>query len=155
MIPLDTSLYGSFSYPSPTGAGHSSITPAISVAGLQQVTSSMWQPPRPLSPPLTSAMDTLSTGQAVEIYQLAIECQALRVELSKQFQNLSGLEAIHHTVAQATAHETMLGTWPTMLPSAPSQPISLMQTMRSSCTSSVQRPTEHGSIQMMSSSPIN
>ena len=39
----------------------------------------------------------------VEIYQLATECQALGVELTMQFQNLSGLEAMHHT----TAHETI------------------------------------------------
>ena len=52
-------------------------------------------------------MDTLSIGQATEIYQLATECQALGTELAKQFQNLSGLEAIHHTAAQATAHETI------------------------------------------------
>ena len=54
-----------------------------------------------------SAMDTLSTRQAVEIYQLATECQALGAELAKQFQNLSRLEAIHHAAAQATAHETI------------------------------------------------
>ena len=53
------------------------------------------------------AMDTLSTRQAAEIYQLATECQALGVELAKQFQNLSELEAVHHAVAQATAHETI------------------------------------------------
>ena len=43
----------------------------------------------------------------VEIYQLATECQALGAELAMQFQNLSGLEAMHHTTAQATAHETI------------------------------------------------
>ena len=51
-------------------------------------------------------MDTLSAGQAAEIYQLATECQALGTELAKQFQNLSGLEAMHCAAAQATAHET-------------------------------------------------
>ena len=35
------------------------------------------------------------------------ECQALGVELAKQFQNLSGLEAMHCAVAQATVHETI------------------------------------------------
>ena len=107
MTPLDTSLYGSFSYSSPTGAGHGSITPATSVAGSQQVTSSMWQPPGPFSPPLTSAMDTLSTRQAAESYQLATECQALGVELTKQFHNLSRLEAMHCAAAQATAYKTI------------------------------------------------
>ena len=42
-----------------------------------------------------------------EIYQLATECQALGAELAKEFQNLSGVEAVHHTAAQATAHETI------------------------------------------------
>ena len=52
-------------------------------------------------------MDTLSTEQATEIYQLAAECQALGSKLAKQFQNLSGLEAMHCTAAQAVAHETI------------------------------------------------
>ena len=47
------------------------------------------------------------TEQAAEIYQLAAECQALSSELPKQFQNLSGLEAVHRTTVQATAHETI------------------------------------------------
>ena len=106
MTPLDTPLYGGFSYPGPIGAGHSSVTPVTSVAGLQWVTSSMWQLPGPFSPTLPPATDTLSTGQAAEIYQLATECQALGTELTKQFQNLSGLEAMHHTTTQVTVHET-------------------------------------------------
>ena len=52
-------------------------------------------------------MHTLSTEQAAEIYQLAAECQALGSELAKQFQNLSGLEAVHCATTQATAHETI------------------------------------------------
>ena len=52
-------------------------------------------------------MDALSARQVVEIYQLATECQALGVELTKQFQNLSGLEAMHCTMAQTIAHETI------------------------------------------------
>ena len=107
MTPLDTWQYGSFSYPGQTGLGCGSITPATSVAGSQQVTSSMWQLPRPFSPALLPAMDTLSTGQVAEIHQLATECQALGVELTKQFQNLSGLEAVHRAMAQATAHKTI------------------------------------------------
>ena len=35
------------------------------------------------------------------------ECQALGTELAKQFQTLSRLEAMHHTMAQTTAHETI------------------------------------------------
>ena len=108
MTPLDTSLYGSFSYHGSSGVGHGSITPITSVAGSQRVTSSMWQLPRPFSPALPPATDSfLSAEQAVEINQLATECQALGAELAKQFQNLSGLEAMHCTMAQATAHETI------------------------------------------------
>ena len=51
-------------------------------------------------------MDTLSTEQAAEIYQLAAEYQALGSELTKQFKNLSRLQAVHCPAAQATAHET-------------------------------------------------
>ena len=36
-----------------------------------------------------------------------MECQALGTELAKQFQTLSGLEAMHHAMAQATAHEAI------------------------------------------------
>ena len=78
-----------------------------SVAGSQWVTSSMWQPPGPFSLTLPPAMDTLSAEQVAEIYQLATECQALGAELAKQFQNLSGLEAMHFATAQATAHKTI------------------------------------------------
>ena len=100
MTPLDTSLYGNFSYTGPTGVGCGSITPTTSVARSQRVTSSMWQLLRPFSPALTSAMDTLSARQVAGIYQLATECQALGVELTKQFQNLCGLEAMHCTTAR-------------------------------------------------------
>ena len=103
MTPLDTLLYGSFTDHGSTGMGHGSITPATSIAGSQRVTSSMWQLPGPFSPALLPAMDTLSAEQAAEIYQLATKCQALDPELAKQFQNLSGLEAMH----QAMAHETI------------------------------------------------
>ena len=93
--------------PSSTGMCHSSITPVISIAGSQQVTSSGWQLTRSFSPLLPQAMDSLSAGHAPEIYQLAAECQALGSELTKQFQNLSRLEAVHHTAAQAAAHENI------------------------------------------------
>ena len=78
-----------------------------SVAGLQ-VTSSGWHPPVPLSQLTLQGMDTLSTEQAAEVYQLTTECQALGSDLAKQFQTLCGLEAMCHTAAQATPHETVL-----------------------------------------------
>ena len=93
--------------PGPTGTGCSRVTPMTSVARSQWFTNSMWQLCGPFSPALMPAMDTLSTGQVAEIYQLATECQALGTELAKQFQNLSRLEAVHCTAAQATAHKTI------------------------------------------------
>ena len=62
------------------------------------------------SPPgLTSlpATQTLSAEQSTEIFNLAVECQALSTELAKQFQTLSGLEVMHCAAAQATAQETI------------------------------------------------
>ena len=58
VTPLDTSLYGSFSYHGSAGMGHSSITPETSVAKSQQVTSSMWQLHGLFSPTLPPAPDT-------------------------------------------------------------------------------------------------
>ena len=99
ITPFKMGMSGSFSYPSSTGVRCGSITPATSIARSQQVTSSGWQPTGSFSPLPSQAMDTLSTEQAAEIYQLAAECQALGSELAKQFQNLSRLEAVHHTAA--------------------------------------------------------
>ena len=104
MTPFKTGMYWSFSYPSGTGGCHGSITPTTSTAGSPQVTSSRWQPTGSFSPIPPQTMDTLSTEQAAEIYQLAAEYQALGSKLARQFQNL---EAVHHTGAQATAHETI------------------------------------------------
>ena len=55
---------------------------------------------RPSSPHLT-------IHQANSIFKLAAECQALSVILAKQFQVLSGLEAMHHNLIQGMAHETL------------------------------------------------
>ena len=107
MTPFEMGMYGSFSYPSSTGMHHGSITPMTSVAGSQQVTSSGWQLTSSFSPLPPQTIDTLGTKQAAEIYQLVAECQALGSELTKQFQNLSRLEAVHHVTAQAAAHETI------------------------------------------------
>ena len=91
MTPFKMGLYGWFSYPSCTGMCHSSVALMTSIARSQQVTSSRWHPTGSFSPLPSQAMDTLSTKQAAEIYQLASECQALASELTKQFQNLSRL----------------------------------------------------------------
>ena len=49
----------------------------------------------------------LTIDQANSIFKLAAECQALGVKLAKQFQVLSGLEAMHCNSIQGTAHETL------------------------------------------------
>ena len=56
------------------------------------------------SPPATQ---TLNVEQSTEIFNPAAECQALSTYLAKQFQKLSGLEVMHHAMAQATAHKTI------------------------------------------------
>ena len=108
MTPSDTGLYNSFSYYGPCGFGRGGPTPMASVAGSQHVSSSIWQPPGLTSLPATA---TLNAEQSTEIFNLATECQVLCTELAKQFQTLSGLEAMHHTMAQATAHETINVGW--------------------------------------------
>ena len=49
----------------------------------------------------------LTIDQANSLFKLATECQALSVKLAKQFQVLSGLEAMHHNSIQGMAHETL------------------------------------------------
>ena len=85
-----------------------SLTPATSIAGMQQVTSSGWHPPAPFSPLTLQGLDPLSAEQATKIYQLATECQALGSDLAKWFISFCGLETLHRTMVQATAHETVL-----------------------------------------------
>ena len=82
-----------------------SLTPSVpSIAGSHHV-SSTWPPnlfpSRPSTPQLT-------IDQANNIFSLASECQALSVRLVKDFQVLSGLEAIHCNSVQGTAHEMLI-----------------------------------------------
>ena len=55
---------------------------------------------RPSSPHLT-------IDQTNSIFKLAAECQVLDIKLAKQFQVLSGLEAMHCNSIQGTAHKTL------------------------------------------------
>ena len=108
-----TSLFtsSSFNLPSYPAVRPESLTPSVpSIAGSHHV-SSTWSPnlfpSRYLTPWLT-------IDQANNIFGLASECQALSVRLAKDFQVLSGLEAIHHNSVQGMVHETLtLGhsTW--------------------------------------------
>ena len=85
-------------------AGLSNLTPSSpSLAGSHQV-SSTW-PTGILTPGLSSPH--LTIDQANSVYKLAAECQALGIKLTKKFQVLSGLEAIHRNSIQGMAHETL------------------------------------------------
>ena len=50
----------------------------------------------------------LTINQANSLFKLAAECQALSIKLAKQFQVLSGLEAMHRNSIQGMAHETLM-----------------------------------------------
>ena len=91
----------------PSGLGASklgSLTPSVpTITGSHHV-SSTWPsnlfPSGPSTPRLT-------IDQANNIFGLASKCQALCVRLAKDFQVLSGLEAIHCNSVQGTVHETL------------------------------------------------
>ena len=100
------SIYTSsnFNLPAYPAAGPSNLTPTVpSLAGSHHVLST-WPTgmftSRPSSPHLT-------IDQANSIFKLAAECQALSTKLAKQFQVLSGLEAMHCNSIQGMAHETL------------------------------------------------
>ena len=99
---LFTSL--SFSLPSYPSMGLGSLTPSVpSITGSQHI-SSTWSPNLVTSRPSTPQ---LTVDQANSIFSLASECQALGIRLAKDFQVLSGLEAIHRNSFQGTAHEML------------------------------------------------
>ena len=94
----------SFSLPSYPSVGLRSLTPSVpSIAGSQHILTT-WTPNLVSSGPSTPR---LTIDQANSIFGLASECQALGVRLAKDFQVLSGLEAIHHDSVQGMAHETL------------------------------------------------
>ena len=49
----------------------------------------------------------LTIDQTNSIFKLAAECQVLGIKLAKQFQVLSGLEAMHHNLIQGMAHKIL------------------------------------------------
>ena len=94
----------SFNIPGLPSVGFGSLTPLVpSITGSHHI-SSTWPtdsfPSRPSAPWLT-------INQANSIFGLVSECQALGVRLAKDFQTLSGLEAIHRNSIQGTAHEML------------------------------------------------
>ena len=54
-----------------------------------------------------SSSPCLTIDQANSILKLVVECQVLSVKLAKEFQVLSGLEAMHRNSIQGMAHETL------------------------------------------------
>ena len=94
----------SFNLPSYPAIGLGSLTPSVpSIAGSHHI-SSTWPPNLFPSGPTTP---WLTIDQANNIFGLASECQALSVRLAKDFQVLSGLEAIHRNSIQGMVHETL------------------------------------------------
>ena len=100
------SIYTSlnFNIPGYPAVGPGNLTPTIpSIAGSHHV-SSTW--PSGMFNSRTSSPH-LTVDQANDIFKLAAECQALGIKLAKEFQVLSGLEAMHCNSIQGTVHETL------------------------------------------------
>ena len=100
------SIYTSpnFNLPGYPAVGPSNLTPTVpSLAGSHHM-SSTWPPGMFTSGP---SSPHLTIDQANSIFKLAAECQALSVKLAKEFQVLSGLEAVHSNSIQGTVHETL------------------------------------------------
>ena len=93
-----------FNLPGYPAVGLRSLTPSVhSIAGSHHM-SSAWPPNLFPSGPSTP---WLTIDQANSIFSLVSECQVLGIRLAKEFQVLSGLEAIHHNSIQGTAHEIL------------------------------------------------
>ena len=100
------SLFASlgFNLPSFPSMGLRSLTPSVpSITGSHRV-SSTWPPNAFPSGPSTLR---LTINQATSIFGLASKCQTLGIKLAKDFQMLSGLEAIHRNSIQGMAHEML------------------------------------------------
>ena len=104
-------MSSNFNLPGYPAIGLGSLTPSVpSIAGSHHV-SSTWPPNLFPSSPSTP---WLTIDQANNIFGLASECQVLSIRLAKDFQVLSGLEAIHHNSVQGMAHEMLIlghSTW--------------------------------------------
>ena len=94
----------SFNIPGLQSMRFRSLTPLVPSIASSHHISSTW--PTDSFPSGPSALQ-LTIDQANSIFSLASECQALSVRLPKDFQMLSGLEAIHCNSIQGMAHETL------------------------------------------------
>ena len=94
----------SFNIPGLPSVGFGSLTSTVPSMASSHHILSTWSPDAfPSSP----SAPRLTIDQANSIFGLTSECQALGVRLAKDFQMLSGLEAIHRNSVQGTAHETL------------------------------------------------
>ena len=99
------SIYTSpnFNLPGYPAVGPGNLTPTVpSLAGSHHVLST-WPPGMFTSGP---SSPHLTIDQANSTFKLAAECQVLSIKLAKEFQMLSGLEAMHHNSIQGIVHET-------------------------------------------------
>ena len=94
----------SFNLPGYLSVGLGSLTPSVpSITGSHHISST--QPPN-LFPSGPSTL-WLTIDQANSIFSLVSKCQVLGFRLAKDFQVLSGLEAIHHNSVQGMVHEML------------------------------------------------
>ena len=94
----------SFNLPRFPSMGLGSLTPLVpSIAGSHHI-SSTWPPN---SFPSGSSTPWLTIDQTNSIFGLTSKCQVLGIKLAKDFQMLSGLEAIHCNSIQGMAHEML------------------------------------------------
>ena len=102
MASIYTSL--NFNIPGYPAVRPGNLTPSVpSIAGSHHMLST-WPPGM-----FTSGSSTphLTIDQANSIFKLVAECQALGIKLAKEFQVLSGLEAMQCNSIQGKAHETL------------------------------------------------
>ena len=100
------SIYTSpgFNLPGYPAAGPRLLIPTVpSLMGSHHV-SSTWPAGMFTSMP---SFPHLTIGQANSLFKLGTECQGLGIKLAKQFQVLSGLEAMNCNSIQGMAHETL------------------------------------------------
>ena len=138
---MDSHPYNSFYYNDLLGFGWGGITPMGSVSGLHQVSSNILQPGALFSPAMPPASCSLNPEQSAEVFYLGAECQTMGTQLAKQFQILSRLEAMHHAMAQATAHKTINQGW---VERSAAYNVLLSANTRGPCGNSARRPTRSG-----------
>ena len=100
------SIYTSpnFNLPGYPPAGPGNLTPTVPRLAGSHHMSSTWPTGMFTSGP---SSPKLTIDQANSIFKLVAECQALSIKLAKQFQVLSGLEAMHCNSIQGTVHKTL------------------------------------------------